>query len=207
MGITMGRAYSANKPYSESCDQNCEPILGVIEPLLADAKAVLEIGSGTGQHAVFFAGRMPHLIWHPSDCAQYLPGIHLWLDEAGLENARSPHELDVKSEWPRIDVDAVFSANTAHIMHWPEVEALFAGVGNLLSRQGRFMLYGPFNYDRQYTSASNERFDQWLKQRDALSGIRNFEDVNHLAAQAGMTLIQDYAMPANNRILLWEKQI
>lgn len=194
------------KPYSESCDQNREPILFVIQPLLKDCSSVLEIGSGTGQHAVYFAERLPHLTWHTSDCVEYHPGIQLWLDEAGLANTRGPIDLDVSaSTWPQLTIDAIFSANTAHIMHWPDVEALFRGAGELLSSGGLFLLYGPFNYGNQYTSDSNARFDGWLKQRDPESGIRNFEDLNSLAEHAGMRLEHDYEMPVNNRILYWMK--
>ena len=195
------------KPYSESCDQNREPILCVIQPLLADCASVLEIGSGTGQHAVYFAARLPHLLWHTSDCDEYHAGINLWLHEAGLENTLEPIELNVStSAWPQRKFDAVFSANTTHIMHWPDVEALFAGVGTVLSSGGRFLLYGPFNYDQKYTSESNARFDDYLRSRDPDSGIRNFEDLDKLANKAGMVLKYDYEMPANNRILYWERQ-
>lgn len=195
-----------NKPYSESCDQNREHILSIIQGVLAASCSVLEIGSGTGQHAVDFARQMPHLIWHTSDRLENHTGIQLWLDESGLENVREPLLLDVvQPEWPDIAVDAIFTANTAHIMHWPEVEAMFAGVGQVLPVGGNFLIYGPFNYYGQYTSESNARFDQWLKVRDPLSGIRNFEDVDSLASNAGMVLKNDYTMPANNRILLWQK--
>lgn len=194
------------KPYSEACDENRGPILSVIQPLLKDCSSVLEIGSGTGQHAVYFAEKLPHLVWHTSDCAEYHAGITMWLSEAGLENTRTPTELDVStSPWPEQGFDAVFSANTAHIMHWPDVEAMFAGVGSVLTSGGRFLLYGPFNYDNQYTSDSNARFDNWLKSRDPESGIRNFQDLDKLAQQAGMLLKYDYEMPANNRTLCWEK--
>jgi hypothetical protein len=131
----------------------------------------------------------------------------MWLQEAGLDNTCEPFDLDVStSAWPRRKFDAVFSANTAHIMHWPDIEAMFAGIGTVLGNQGRFFLYGPFNYAGQFTSDSNARFDEWLKSRDPDAGIRNFEDLEELAHQAGLALINDYAMPANNRILYWEKQ-
>jgi cyclopropane fatty-acyl-phospholipid synthase-like methyltransferase len=195
------------KPYSEACERNRDPILSVIQPLLAGCRAVLEIGSGTGQHAAYFAERMPHLLWHTSDREENHAGIEPWLADAGLANARPPLLLDVtQSVWPEVDADAVFSANTAHIMHWHEVESLFAGVGKLLPEQGVFLLYGPFNYNQAYTSESNERFDAWLKARDPLSGIRGFEDVDRLARRAGMVLRDDFTMPANNRILFWQKQ-
>ena len=194
------------KPYSESCDQNREPILGVIRGLLKDCTRVLEIGSGTGQHAVYFAEQMPHLVWQTSDCLEYHAGIKLWLQESNLANTRPPIELDVsRSAWPAPRFDAVFSANTAHIMHWPDVVAMFSGVGSLLPAGGRFLLYGPFNYNKDFTSESNARFDVWLKSRDPDSGIRDFEDLDRLAGLAGMRLQNDYEMPVNNRILYWEK--
>jgi len=195
-----------NKPYSESCAQNREPILSVIQSLLVQSKAVLEIGSGTGQHAVYFAEVMPHLIWQTSDRAEYHPGIQSWLQEAELENTRPPVELDVaQAVWPDVVIDTVFTANTLHIMSWPHVEKLFAGVGEILPDQGQLLIYGPFNYNNNYTSESNRQFDVWLKSRDSLSAIRNFEDVNVLAEKAGLKLIDDFEMPANNRILYWKK--
>lgn len=194
------------KPYAESCDQNREPILQVIAPLLTDHRDVLEIGSGTGQHAVYFAGQMPHLIWHTSDRQENHPGISLWLDEADLPNTRRPLELDVsQSAWPDAQFDAVFSANTSHIMHWPEVVDCFAGIGQVLSVGGIFLLYGPFNINDEYTSDSNRQFDQWLKGRDPASGIRDRDRLNTLAQKAGMALVDDISMPANNRILYWQK--
>lgn len=194
------------KPYAESCDENREPILRVIHPLLQDCGSVLEIGSGTGQHAVYFAEKMPHLVWYTSDCSEYHAGIRLWLDEAALDNLRAPIALDVaRSEWPDRSFDAVFSANTAHIMHWPDVEAMFSGVGSVLKSGGRFLLYGPFNYNQRYTSESNAGFDAWLKSRDPGSGLRDFEALDALARDAGMRLKQDYEMPVNNRILYWVK--
>lgn len=194
------------KPFAESAEQNKEPILAVINPLFRDCRHVLEIGSGTGQHAVHFAAHLPHLIWHTSDVAANHPGIALWLAEAGLPNTRFPLRLDVLHDpWPEQPVDAVFSANTVHIMTWQAVEALFAGVGKLLPGNGLFALYGPFNYGGHYTSPSNARFDQWLKARDPQSGIRDVDDLNRLASEAGMQLLHDLEMPVNNRILVWQK--
>lgn len=194
------------KPYAESCDQNREPILEVIGPLFAGCQSVFEVGSGTGQHAVYFAQSMPHLVWHTSDRPENHPGICAWLSEAGLSNTRPPVELDVATgPWPRLGVDAVFSANTAHIMHWPEVEAMFAGVSGMLHAGGLFALYGPFNYSGQYTSDSNRSFDGWLKSRDPAMGVRDFEQLQQLAERAGMALYEDYEMPANNRILCWQR--
>ncbi|MEN8214466.1 MAG: DUF938 domain-containing protein [Pseudomonadota bacterium] len=195
------------KPYAESCDQNRDPILEVIQPLFADCSELLEIGSGTGQHAVYFAGRMPHLTWQCSDRRESHVGIQQWLSEAGLPNTRPPLALDVsRDDWPLRQFDAVFSANSVHIMHWPDVEAMFAGIGRVLQQGGIFALYGPFNYDGQFTSESNAQFDQWLKNRDPLSGVRNFEDLDRLAQRAAMQLLNDNEMPANNRILSWLRQ-
>lgn len=196
-----------NKPYAESCDQNREAILAVIQPLLRECRSVLEIGSGTGQHAVYFGARMPHLQWHTSDRLENHSGIQAWLDEAALANLHPPIELDVRrSPWPAVVVDAIFSANTTHIMHWPDVEALFAGGGRVLRSGGLFLLYGPFSFSGVHTSDSNAQFDQRLKGRDPLSGVRDFDDLNRLAGAAGLEFRHDYAMPVNNRILLWQKR-
>ena len=192
------------RPYSESCDQNRDPIFEILAPLVQDRSRLLEIGSGTGQHAVYFGSKLPHLIWQTSDRSENHPGIRRWLDEAGLPNVLPPLVLDTRGEWPDIEADAVFSANTTHIMHWDDVVGLFRGVSRILSPGGIFILYGPFNYDGQYTSDSNRRFDEWLKQRDPLSGIRDFEALDKLANETSMALAADHAMPANNRILCWK---
>jgi len=195
-----------HKPYSESCDQNRDPILEVIQPLLKTSKKVLEVGSGTGQHAVYFAKKMPHLIWQTSDQQSYHEGIKLWLADAQLDNTPTPIALNVSSDtWPDEQFDVVFSANAVHIMGWDNVVDFFANAPKLLNPGGLFILYGPFNYNQQYTSESNARFDIWLKQRDPQSGIRDFEALDKLANNAGMKIKEDYALPANNRILVWEK--
>lgn len=196
-----------NRPYSPACDNNREPILRVIAPLLQDRRAVLEIGSGTGQHAAYFAGKLPHLIWYSSDVAGNLAGIRQWLREVETGNAPPPLELDVNgNNWPDMCVDAVFSANTCHIMRWPQVCCLFAAAGRLLPAGGLLILYGPFNVNGAYTSDSNRRFDAMLKTRDPDSGLRDVEALDALARAAGMRFRQDYAMPANNLILCWEKE-
>lgn len=196
-----------NKPYAESCDQNRDPILTVIEPLLQECQSLLEIGSGTGQHAIFFGAQMPHLQWHTSDRRDNHGGIRLWLDEAALPNVHGPIELDVlRSSWPAISVDAVFSANTTHIMHWSDVEAMFAGIGQVLRSGGVFLLYGPFSFAGRHTSDSNAQFDLRLKGRDPMSGVRDFDDLDRLAAMAGLEFRHNYEMPVNNRVLHWQKR-
>lgn len=195
-----------SKPYSESCDQNREPILEVIQPLLKERETILEVGSGTGQHAVYFAKKMPHLNWQTSDQPIYHEGIKLWLDDANLDNTPPPLPLNVSSDtWPNQSYDVIFSANAVHIMAWDNVVDFFVNAPKLLNKGGLFILYGPFNYNQQYTSESNARFDIWLKQRDPHSAIRDFEALDELAQKAGMTLQSDHDLPANNRILVWEK--
>ena len=195
------------KPFAESSEQNKQPILAVLQRYFQGLESVLEIGSGTGQHAVFFAEQFPSLTWYVSDQAEYLTGIQMWLDEAADKNIEGPLLLDVnQSNWPVKETDAVFSANTVHIMGWPSVENMFAGIGNILKDGGVFCLYGPFNYNGQFTSESNASFDSWLKQRDPVSGVRDFEALQQLAEKAGMVLVDDHEMPANNRLLVWQKQ-
>ena len=193
------------KPYSEACEQNKHPILAVLERVFAESRSVLEIGSGTGQHAVYFGAALDHLIWQTSDRPENQAGILAWLNEAALPNVRAPIVLDVGGEWPAERFDAVFSANTTHIMSWREVEQLFRGIGRVLDSGGCFALYGPFNFGGNYTSESNERFDQSLKARDPKSGIRNFEDLADLAKANGLTFTEDIPMPVNNRTLVWHR--
>lgn len=195
------------RPFSQACENNKHAILAVLQQHFAQIDKVLEVGSGTGQHAVFFAQHLPQLLWQPADQAMYLEGVQCWLDWAGLDNVLPPLTLDVNQPWPVDQVDGIFSANTVHIMSWQEVGYFFDGVKRVLNKQGVFCLYGPFNYQGAYTSDSNARFDQWLQQRDPLSGIRDFEAVNQLAMDAGLQLLEDVAMPANNRCLVWRKTV
>jgi cyclopropane fatty-acyl-phospholipid synthase-like methyltransferase len=193
-----------DKPFAESCVQNREPILAVLREVFADRRQVLEIGSGTGQHAVYFGAELPHLVWQTADVPAHHPGIHQWLVEAALPNVLPPIALDVnQTDWRNGCYDAVFSANTLHIMGWPEVEQFFAGVGAVLEPGGVLAVYGPFNYGGAFTSESNARFDAWLKTRDPASGVRDFEAVDALARAQGLILQQDIAMPENNRTLVW----
>ena len=195
------------KPFSAACERNREPILGVLRAHFADRRHVLEIGSGTGQHAAYFATQLPHLTWQASDRATNLPGIRQWLDEAALPNTPAPLVLDVaRGPWPRQTFDAVFSANTLHIMAWTEVEAMFAALGESLAGDAQLAIYGPFNYRGRFTSASNAEFDRNLKAQAAQRGIRDFADVDRLARAAGFALIEDAAMPANNRCLVWQRR-
>lgn len=186
------------KPYSEACERNRAPILSVLKRVFADRRAVLEIGSGTGQHAAYFSVALPHLVWQASDVAANLPGIRQWIDHP------PPIELDVDKPFPAIDADAAFSANTCHIMSWPQVERMFAGLGGMDSVQV-FCLYGPFNYGGKYTSESNARFDAMLRAADPASGLRDYEAIAALARRCALTPVEDNAMPANNRLLVFER--
>lgn len=195
-----------DKPYSEACEENKEPILEVIRPLLSGAASVLEIGSGTGQHAVHFASALPHLIWQTSDRKSYLSGIRAWLSEAKLPNLPPPIELDVTLTWPPQAFDAVFSANTTHIMSEQEVAAMFSGIAGVLMEGGSFALYGPFNIDGRYTSESNARFDRMLRSQNPAMGIRDLAFLTRLARSNGLALIANHAMPVNNRTLVWRRE-
>lgn len=192
--------------HSEACERNKGPILEILRHVFADTHRVLEIGSGTGQHAVHFARHLPQLVWQPTDREDYLPDLIARLALEGSPNIAPPLLLDVNIEpWPVSQTDAIFSANTLHIMSWDEVQDFFRGAGKMVGNGGRLCIYGPFRYNGDYTSESNARFDQHLKHYDPKSGIRDFEAVNALAEEQGFRLLNDYAMPANNQLLVWEK--
>ena len=193
------------KPYSDACERNRAPILEVLRRHFADRQHVLEIGSGTGQHAAHFAAALPQLTWQCSDLAPGLPGIRLWIEEAALPNLPPPIALDVTGSWPDTSFDAVFTANTLHIMSWPQVRALFEALPAVLTPTALLAVYGPFNYDGRFTSESNAAFDVWLKQRSPESGIRDFGAVDELARSIGFALVEDRSMPANNRTLVWRR--
>jgi len=193
------------KPDAPSCQRNREPILAVLRDHFADRRHVLEIGSGTGQHAIYFAAALPHLAWQATDRRETLAVIRAWLDAAALPNTPSPLELHVGEVWPTQRFDAIFSANTLHIMSWAEVELAFARLPEVMTANARLAVYGPFNYGGRFTSESNAAFDAWLKQSAEHQGIRDFEAVDALAAKAGLRLIEDRVMPSNNRCLVWSR--
>lgn len=193
-----------HKPFSLACERNKEPILEVLRQHLAVVRSVLEVGSGTGQHAVHFAAHLPQLRWQCSDRHENLPGISTWLAEAGLPNTPPPLPLDVTGPWPATRFDAVYSANTLHIMSWPEVEAFFDALPGVLHAEATLAIYGPFRYEGQHTSDSNAAFDESLRREVPHRGIRDFEAVDALANAVGLRLQADEAMPANNRCLVWK---
>jgi cyclopropane fatty-acyl-phospholipid synthase-like methyltransferase len=189
-------------PFSEACERNKGPILEVLRVAFADRTQVLEIGSGTGQHAVHFAAHLTHLTWHPTEQLAYLADLASRVKLEGTRNLRQPTVLDVKQTmWPLRSVDALYSANTLHIMSWVEVEAMFRGVDAVLSPHGVVCIYGPFRYEGRYTSESNRDFDLMLKDRDPLSGLRDLTDLGTLAGRHSLRLRVDHDLPANNRLL------
>jgi SAM-dependent methyltransferase len=201
-----GAALMLEKPDAPACARNRDPILNVLRSEFADRKQVLEIGSGTGQHAIYFAAALPHLLWQTSDQREHHTGIRAWLAEAQLSNVLGPLSLNVATDaWPQQHYDAIFTANTLHYMSWPDVEQLFVKLPQVLTTDAKLAVYGPFNYGGQFTSDSNAQFDVWLKQSAPFRGIRDFEAVDALARTAGLQLINDIAMPANNRLLLWQR--
>lgn len=194
------------RPFSQACENNKQPILEVLREQLAGVETVLELGSGTGQHARYFAEQLPGVVWQASDLAQNLPGIEAWREDYPGANLPPPHPLDVTNpDWGIQIPAALFTANSLHIMPWAAVEALFAYLGRNAPAGNCLLVYGPFNYGGQYTSDSNARFDLWLAEQHPGGGIRDFEAVDALANQAGYELLDDVAMPANNRLLAWRK--
>ncbi|MGX5175494.1 DUF938 domain-containing protein [Aliikangiella sp. IMCC44653] len=193
------------RPISEACERNKQPILAQLKKLLEQPQSVLEIGSGTGQHAAFFAEQLPNVTWHTSDLVENHPWINSWIESVKLDNLIAPFHFDVLADWPTQSFNAVFSANTLHIMPWEGVVALFQHINTILEQNGLLIVYGPFKYQGDYTSNSNLQFDQWLKSQHSYSGIRDFEAVNLLANKAKLSLEGDFAMPANNQLLVWRK--
>ena len=195
------------KPNAPATERNREPILAVLRQHFANRHRVLEIGSGTGQHAVHFAAAMPHLRWQTSDLPENHVGIRQWIDASGLDNVLPPFAFDMAAPeaWPAERYDAVFTANTLHIASWPQVQSLFAHFPRLLADEATLVVYGPFNIGGEYTAPSNAEFDQWLKAQNPNSAIRDLEAVQELAAKAGLRFVEDIPMPANNRCLVWTK--
>ncbi|QDE31541.1 DUF938 domain-containing protein [Shewanella polaris] len=190
-------------PFSQACENNKQPILTLLIQWLNNRQHILEIGSGTGQHSVYFAKNLPHVRWQPSDQLHYLDTLQTRLNLQASPNLQQAISLDVTQQWPLLtsNVDAIFSANTLHIMSQAMVEAFFTGVGSVLVNSGSLVIYGPFNYQGQFTSDSNRQFNLWLQQNNPQSSIRDIEWICHLAQQQGLTLQEDIAMPANNRML------
>lgn len=214
LSVVMNQAppHTQPLPFSQACENNQAPIFAVLQTVLLHSRHVLEIGSGTGQHGIYFAPRLPQLVWQTSDLCDNHPGILAWQAAHDAPNLRAPLEFDLaSSSWPapaeQPGFDAVFTSNTCHIVAWPLVQRMFELVGSHLPEGGVFAIYGPFNYGGRFTSDSNQAFDAWLRQRDTRSGLRDFEAVVTLAELHGMQLLRDEAMPANNRTLIFRKTL
>lgn len=196
------------KNFSESCEKNKHPILQVLQVELAEPATVLEVGSGSGQHALFFAEQLPQLQWQPSERSQLADDLRCNLANSGLKNLKSPLSLDVDQlPWNVPPASVVFSANTLHIMPLESVENFFRGTGATLQSGGKLCVYGPFNYNGKFTSESNAKFDRSLKEKDPKRGIRDFEQLNGFAERSGLRLLNDHEMPSNNRLLVWMKSV
>lgn len=200
----------AELPFAPSAERNKQPILQVLQQQLPSAGRLLEIGSGTGQHVVYFAAAMPDWLWQPSEQLQHMPGLQQRLQQQAGGNVLPPIELDVAqaAHWPlRERYHAVYAANVAHIMSWPQVQTMFAGIQRCLQAAGVFLLYGPFHRDGQPTSAGNAAFDAQLRSPDnphgSHQGIRDDHQLIRLGRAHGLQLVDDVAMPANNRILVF----
>jgi cyclopropane fatty-acyl-phospholipid synthase-like methyltransferase len=194
-------------PFSAACERNKDPILEILRIRFADRAQVLEIGSGTGQHAVYFSRALGHLTWHPTEQLAYLPDLTERVRLEGPVNLHAPTLLDVRQAlWPLRSVDSMFTANTLHIMSWPEVTSFYRGVGEVLAPRGVLCVYGPFRYEGRYTSLSNREFDRMLQDRDPNSGLRDTREITALAMQYGLRLDQDHDLPANNRLLVFVKE-
>lgn len=193
-------------PFSQACENNKAPILQHLTTLLEDRSRLLEVGGGTGQHAVFFAESLTHLHWQSTDIPSNVDSLNLRIAQAAMPNLPLASALDVNdTQWNVGKFDAVFTANSIHIMSAASVERFFSTLPNHLESGALLIIYGPFRYAGEFTTESNERFDGWLKARDPLSGVRDFEWVDELAQQAGLKLKADHSMPANNQLLVWDK--
>jgi len=191
---------------SQAAENNKGPIGVVLVDAFSRCQKVLEIGSGTGQHAMHMGALLPNTMWLTSDLQENQAAIRARLEAGAGDNVAMPMVLDVAQEdWPVSKIDGIFSANAVHIMSWAHVESMFAGIGKILNPGGILALYGPYKYGGKFTTESNERFDGWLKDRDAVSGIRDFEKVDALAGAIGLRLLADHQMPANNQLLVWRR--
>ena len=194
------------KPFAPACERNREPILEVLRHYLDGPARVLEVGSGTGQHAVHFARELPQIEWQTSDLPEQLPGIRLWLDEAGLPNTPPPLAFDVTdAQFPTGPWDVIFTANTLHIMSWEAVRQWFQLLPGLVGDAALLIVYGPFRYGERHTSPSNAEFDAWLREQGPERGLRDLIRVDEMASAAGFSMSEDRELPANNRCVIWQR--
>ena len=195
------------KRFAQACDRNQAPILAVLKEVLPNRGKVLEIGSGTGQHAAYFSHFLPNLTWQPSDLADALPSIEAWRKESCVPNLNSPIVIDLLGNNEDLSrVDAIVCINVAHIVAWTGVERLFSIAANILESNGVLYFYGPYRYPDRTLEPSNVAFDRWLKEHNPVSGIRDYAAVESLAESSGFTLGGDRSMPSNNRSIWWVRE-
>ena len=193
-------------PFNPAAERNKVPILVAIAPYLTHASTVLELGAGSGQHALYFASQLPHLRWQATEQPGNLTGLMLNLTSAVLPNLAVPVGLDVLVQpWPWRALDAIFAANVVQCMAREAVEAMFRGVAASLAGDGVFLLYGPFNRDGRFTSDGNQQLDAWARSLDVRFGLRDRAALETLAGQHRLRLCDDQAMPANNQLLCWRR--
>ncbi len=203
----MQKPLPSDLPSAPAAERNFEPILGVLRGEFADVRRVLEIGSGTGQHAAGFARELPWLDWQPTEVESQVPVVARWVGAMSLPNLKSPLELDVDASCPLDErYDGAFSANTAHIMSEASVARSFELLGACLEDGARYCLYGPFKEHGEFSTDSNERFDAHLRQIESAMGIRDIEALDAYARKAALERIRQYAMPGNNLIVVYEKR-
>lgn len=203
---------TTTKPFSAPCERNRDPILAVLRTVLQSPVRVLEIGSGTGQHAVHFGAHLPYLQWQTSDLVENHDGIRAWLSEAKLLNVLPPIPIDMAdAEWstPLVDFgfSVVYTANTCHIMSWPQVQSMVNGIARLLPPGGLLCIYGPFNYGGLPTSDGNAQFDAALREAGSHRAIRDAEALQVLARANGLHQQDDHPMPANNRLMIFQRGV
>ena len=193
--------------FCPAAENNKQAILQILKQVLQNTDNTLEIGSGSGQHAIYFSAQLPHLTWQPTELPAVVDALRANLAEHNSPNIRPAVELNVQQQpWPVASCASIFTANTMHIMPWSDVVAFFTGLGQVLNTQGLLCIYGPFRYNGAFTTPSNERFNQWLQSQNPQQGIRDFEQLDQLANAQGLVLLNDYAMPANNQLLIWNRQ-
>lgn len=193
-------------PFSPAAERNKSAILEKLQLVLQGSEKILEIGAGTGQHAVHFCQAMHGLQWFPSDLPERISVSNAVISTFGMKNISKAIALDVQqSVWPEISIDVIYTANTAHIMSWEVTQKMLVGAAQLLPENGLLIIYGPFKYAGDFTSESNQMFDASLKRSSPDQGIRDFEAIDRIANKHQLKILHDFEMPANNRMLVYKK--
>ena len=193
--------------FSDACERNKIPILKVLNEEL-DSGTVLEIGSGTGQHSVFFSKEIPSIKWYPSDTISNFESLNAFVTNYQNNNLQTPFVIDItQDQWIDFKVDYVFTSNTFHIINNALLTYFFYQCSKVMKSNGKLIIYGPFKFDNQFNSPSNQTFDELLKESDSFSGLKNFEEIVSIALKFDFKFSKKYEMPANNNILVFKKSI